>query len=99
MSTFQAPAPARPQHPVVRVAIVFSGKRKSGKDFLSDQLYERCGADVSEIGRLSGPLKKAFADERGLDFQQLLTDGSRRRAEKRSTVVRALAATPRAPRG
>lgn len=55
-----------------RLVLLFSGKRKSGKDFVTDALQSRLGADVSAILRLSGPLKEQFAQEHNLDFQRLL---------------------------
>ena len=64
-----------------RLVIIFSGKRKSGKDFVTDRLKEaiveqsRGNPNVCAIGRLSGPLKKSYAEENGLDFAQLLSDG------------------------
>ncbi|KAJ8598184.1 hypothetical protein CTAYLR_007381 [Chrysophaeum taylorii] len=61
----------RRQRPV-RVVIVFSGKRKSGKDFCSDALLARFAHGLAEIGRLSGPLKHAYASEHGLDYGELL---------------------------
>jgi phosphomevalonate kinase len=47
---------------------------QSGKDFVCEKLLERLGG-AAEIGRLSAPLKQAFAEENGLDFKELLTDG------------------------
>lgn len=55
-----------------RLVLLFSGKRKSGKDFVTDALQNRLGADVSAILRLSGPLKEQYAQEHNLDFQRLL---------------------------
>ena len=49
----------------VRRVVAFSGKRKSGKDFICEQLQTLFGDGEAEIGRLSSPLKKAFADEHG----------------------------------
>lgn len=57
------------------LVLVFSGKRKCGKDFTTDKLVERL-SEVCEIRRLSAPLKKAYADEHGLDYEKLLTAGS-----------------------
>ncbi|XP_038074096.1 phosphomevalonate kinase-like [Patiria miniata] len=54
------------------VVLVFSGKRKSGKDFTTDILLERLGADLCVILRLSGPLKFQYAKENNLDFNKLL---------------------------
>ena len=60
----------------VQLAIVFAGKRKSGKDYCSDRLLALIGDEVAEIGRLSGPLKKAYAEEHDLDYAELLTASS-----------------------
>ena len=57
-------------HP--RIVLLFSGKRKSGKDYITDRLQERLGAR-SVILRLSGPLKECYAKDHGLDFQQMLS--------------------------
>ena len=54
--------------------IMMSGKRKSGKDFVASRLYKHFGENVSII-RLSAPLKKAFATENNLDYENLLTSG------------------------
>ena len=60
----------------VQLAIIFAGKRKSGKDYCSDRLLALIGDEVAEIGRLSGPLKKAYAEEHDLDYAELLTASS-----------------------
>ena len=76
--------------------LLFSGKRKSGKDHLTEWLLKflNQGQDVKDeyseaylkdisykpkqnnfavILRLSGPLKKCYAENNGLDFQALLS--------------------------
>mmetsp|Transcript_13437 Transcript_13437/g.40638 ORF Transcript_13437/g.40638 Transcript_13437/m.40638 type:complete len:226 (-) Transcript_13437:107-784(-) len=55
-----------------RVVVIFSGKRKCGKDYCSDLLMTLFPG-VAEIGRLSGPLKRAYAEEHGLDYDRLLS--------------------------
>ncbi|XP_039243601.1 phosphomevalonate kinase-like isoform X3 [Pipra filicauda] len=55
-----------------RVVLLLSGKRKSGKDFVAEELRSRLGPDVCTILRLSGPLKEQYAKEHGLNFQRLL---------------------------
>ncbi|KAF6021927.1 pmvk [Bugula neritina] len=55
-----------------RVILVFSGKRKSGKDYVTDMLQELLGDSVSHIMKLSAPLKKQYAIEHNLDFERLL---------------------------
>ncbi len=49
--------------------LVFSGKRKSGKDYVTDIIRERLGTDVCSILRLSGPLKEQYAKVMNLDTQ------------------------------
>ncbi|XP_052793962.1 phosphomevalonate kinase-like isoform X1 [Mya arenaria] len=56
----------------VKHVFLFSGKRKSGKDYISDRLQKRLGLDVCLILRLSGPLKEQYAKDHGLDYQELL---------------------------
>lgn len=41
---------------------------------MTDRLLHMLG-EHAEIGRLSGPLKKAYADEHNLDYKELLSDG------------------------
>ncbi|XP_062278070.1 phosphomevalonate kinase [Scomber scombrus] len=57
------------------LVLVFCGKRKSGKDFVTDLILNRLGADVCCILRLSGPLKHQYAEEHSLDLDQLLGPG------------------------
>lgn len=58
-----------------RLVLVFSGKRKSGKDYVTDWILERLGPQVCCVLRLSGPLKQQYAQEHGLDLDQLLGPG------------------------
>ncbi|XP_015427268.1 PREDICTED: phosphomevalonate kinase isoform X2 [Myotis davidii] len=44
-----------------RLVLLFSGKRKSGKDFVTEALQSRLGEDVCAVLRLSGPLKEQYA--------------------------------------
>ncbi|KAM9310572.1 phosphomevalonate kinase [Pholidichthys leucotaenia] len=57
------------------LVLVFSGKRKSGKDFITDLILERLGSELCCVLRLSGPLKQQYAQEHGLDLDQLLGPG------------------------
>lgn len=60
-----------------KVVLLFSGKRKSGKDYITELLASRL-REKAIILRLSGPLKECYAGEKGLDFEQMLTSGSYR---------------------
>lgn len=65
-----------------RKILLFSGKRKSGKDHLTDWLLSYLNHHRSSGGRLSavvlklaGPLKKCYARDQGLDFESLMSSG------------------------
>lgn len=55
-----------------KVILVISGKRKSGKDFMTDLLVKRLGPEKCAVIRLSGPIKERYALEHNLDYQKLL---------------------------
>lgn len=55
-----------------KIILLFSGKRKSGKDFLTDHLYDKIGAEKSVIIRLSAPIKSQWAKKNDLEFEKLL---------------------------
>lgn len=57
---------------VVAVVLLFSGKRKSGKDYVVAELSKLLGEEKCEVLRLSAPLKKQYALEHDLDFEKLL---------------------------
>ena len=49
-----------------RSVILLSGKRKSGKDFVAERLLPALGGEDAVVVRLSGPLKKCYAEEHNL---------------------------------
>lgn len=70
-----------------RLVLLFSGKRKSGKDFVTEALQSRLGGDVCAVLRLSGPLKEQYAQEHGLNFQRLLDASSYKETYRRNMIV------------
>ncbi|CAH2327491.1 phosphomevalonate kinase [Pelobates cultripes] len=68
------------------LVLVFSGKRKSGKDYVTELIRERLGPDTCAVLRLSGPLKEQYAQEKGLDFQRLL-DASGYKEKYRADMI------------
>uniref|UniRef100_A0A8C3IRL2 Phosphomevalonate kinase n=1 Tax=Chrysemys picta bellii TaxID=8478 RepID=A0A8C3IRL2_CHRPI len=70
-----------------RLVLLLSGKRKSGKDFVAEEIQNRLGPDVCAILQLSGPLKEQYAKEHGLDFQRLL-DASDYKETYRQDMIR-----------
>ncbi|KAM5293933.1 phosphomevalonate kinase isoform 1-T2 [Glossophaga mutica] len=70
-----------------RLVLLFSGKRKSGKDFVTEALQSRLGANVCAVLRLSSPLKEQYAQERGLDFQRLLDASTYKEAYRKDMIL------------
>uniref|UniRef100_A0A8C2IC57 Phosphomevalonate kinase n=1 Tax=Cyprinus carpio TaxID=7962 RepID=A0A8C2IC57_CYPCA len=58
-----------------RIILLFSGKRKSGKDYVTDLIQKRLTAEMCCILRLSAPLKQQYAQDHSLDYEQLLGSG------------------------
>nr|XP_003703512.1 PREDICTED: phosphomevalonate kinase [Megachile rotundata] len=58
-----------------RIILLFSGKRKCGKDYITNALQERIGCDNSGVIKLSGPIKSHWAKSLGLDIDLLMGDG------------------------
>jgi len=54
------------------IIYMISGKRKSGKDFISDRLKARIG-EAATIVRIAGPIKYLFSQHKNLDFERMLT--------------------------
>ena len=73
--------------PQLRLVVVFSGKRKSGKDYVTDSMLARLGAGRAEIGRLSAPLKRVYAEEHGLDYAKLLSAGPYKERYRKDMIV------------
>nr|XP_046158331.1 phosphomevalonate kinase-like isoform X2 [Oncorhynchus gorbuscha] len=68
--------------------LLLSGKHKSGKYYVTDLIHKRLGPDVCCILRISGPLKQQYAQDHGLDFEELLgADCERHMTSVRSAVV------------
>ncbi|CAL4122726.1 unnamed protein product, partial [Meganyctiphanes norvegica] len=54
--------------------LLFSGKRKSGKDYITDLLHNRLRNSGQCVTiRISGPIKKQYAADHNLDYEKLLT--------------------------
>ncbi|XP_013183683.1 phosphomevalonate kinase [Amyelois transitella] len=56
-----------------RIILLFSGKRKSGKDYLTDNL-QKILTDRCEIIKISRPIKSHWAKEKNLNLNELLCD-------------------------
>ena len=73
-----------------RKILLFCGKRKSGKDFVTEKLKSSLDANPtlppSVIVRLSGPIKRCYADKHGLDFERL-SDASDYKETHRKNMI------------
>ncbi|XP_037927357.1 probable phosphomevalonate kinase [Teleopsis dalmanni] len=66
--------------------ILISGKRKCGKDFLSEKLQKRLG-ERSQIIRISEPIKSEWAKKRNLNLEELLSDGPYKEQYRKEMIV------------
>ncbi|CAH0399511.1 unnamed protein product [Chilo suppressalis] len=55
-----------------QVILLFSGKRKSGKDYLTDHLQQRLKNECGVI-KISAPIKSYWAKENNLNLNELLS--------------------------
>ncbi|KAL0267375.1 UNVERIFIED_CONTAM: hypothetical protein PYX00_009664 [Menopon gallinae] len=53
--------------------LLFSGKRKSGKDYFTDKLLELCNADEVAVIKISLPIKSHFSKLYNLDLNDLMS--------------------------
>lgn len=59
---------------------------RASQDYVTDRLVAALQGHAT-IGRLSGPLKGAYAKEHGLDFAQLLSDGPYKEKYRADMIV------------
>ncbi|VVC30188.1 Higher eukaryotic phosphomevalonate kinase [Cinara cedri] len=66
--------------------LLFSGKRKCGKDYVTDAIHKRIGPEKCVIIRLSGPIKKYWAQTKSLQFDELLSDGEMKEQHRKAMI-------------
>jgi len=71
----------------VKTILLFSGKRKSGKDFITDKLLAKIGDDKGEIIRISEPIKSTWAKEQNLNLTELLSDGPYKEKYRKEMII------------
>jgi len=59
------------QHP--KIIIVVSGKRKSGKDFFTNNLVKLISEEDCHILRVSSPIKRHFCEKYNLSYSEMIT--------------------------
>ncbi|XP_003391475.1 PREDICTED: phosphomevalonate kinase-like [Amphimedon queenslandica] len=65
-----------------KVVLLFTGKRKSGKDYVVSKLKEMLKPEDCSIIRLSAPLKKQYSIEHNLDYDRLLDSSPYKEAHR-----------------
>ncbi|KAH8334049.1 hypothetical protein KR059_006183 [Drosophila kikkawai] len=65
--------------------VLISGKRKCGKDYLSERLQKRLDGR-SRIVRISEPIKSEWARKHNLNLSELLTDGPYKEKFRRDMI-------------
>ncbi|TKR61301.1 hypothetical protein L596_028426 [Steinernema carpocapsae] len=71
----------------IKVVICFSGKRKSGKDFVSARLLAKIREEFeAELVGISWSLKDEFAAIEGVDKEELKTDGPMKEVYRKRMV-------------
>ncbi|EPB72429.1 putative phosphomevalonate kinase [Ancylostoma ceylanicum] len=60
---------------MVKLVVLISGKRKSGKDYCCKALKKALEPLKVSIHGVSHSLKKIYANNHGLDYSQLISDG------------------------
>eukprot|EP00116_Pleurobrachia_bachei_P010973 sb/3471235/ len=73
--------------PLPSSIILLSGKRKSGKDFVAGGIEKVLGTGKCSILRLSNAIKKEYAELKGVNYQELLTDGPYKELYRREMIV------------
>ncbi|ETN65625.1 phosphomevalonate kinase [Anopheles darlingi] len=69
------------------IVLLVSGKRKCGKDYLSDALLKRLGHNRAQILRISEPIKRYWATQKGLNLDELLSDGAYKENYRKEMIV------------
>ncbi|RZF33083.1 hypothetical protein LSTR_LSTR009812 [Laodelphax striatellus] len=69
------------------VIILFGGKRKCGKDYITDLLLKRLNPDDAVIVRLSAPIKHHWSKENNLDVDELLGSSDYKENHRKAMVA------------
>ncbi|CAL8088242.1 unnamed protein product [Orchesella dallaii] len=70
-----------------KILLVINGKRKSGKDFVTEQLLQRLDKEKVAVFRIAVPIKHYWAVKNDLDFERLL-DTSAYKEQHRFEMVK-----------
>jgi phosphomevalonate kinase len=66
--------------------LLFSGKRKSGKDYITDIIYDRLGTDNATLIKISASIKSHWAEKHDLNFEELMSAGEYKEAHRQGMI-------------
>ncbi|PSN42693.1 Phosphomevalonate kinase [Blattella germanica] len=67
--------------------LLFSGKRKSGKDYITDKIMERISTENAVMIKISAPIKSYWADKHGLCLNELMGTGEYKEKHRQDMVT------------
>ncbi|KDR07077.1 phosphomevalonate kinase [Zootermopsis nevadensis] len=66
--------------------LLFSGKRKSGKDYITDRIFDRLGKDNAAMIKISAPIKTHWAEKHDLNFEELMGTGEYKEKHRQDMI-------------
>ena len=70
-----------------KLIIVISGKRKSGKDFITEKIIAKLGNGNCFVMRVAGPIKKHFCELYAMDYQKMLTSTNYKETIREEMII------------
>ena len=70
-----------------KLIIVISGKRKSGKDFITEKIIAKLGNGNCFVMRVAGPIKKHFCELYSMDYQKMLTSTNYKETIREEMII------------
>ena len=72
----------------VKLVVLFAGKRKSGKDYVTERLRGRLPSEVdAAFVHISSPIKRKYAEMHSLDFDELMSTSSYKEMHRAAMVT------------
>ncbi|KAK7604395.1 hypothetical protein V9T40_005581 [Parthenolecanium corni] len=69
-----------------KIVLLFSGKRKSGKDYITDLLISKLDPNQAIVLKISAPIKSFWAKSNNLNFDHLLSASSYKEQHRRAMI-------------
>ena len=72
---------------IPKVIIVVSGKRKSGKDYVTNNVVNEVSKNDCHIMRVAAPIKKHFCQKYNMNYEEMMT-ASQYKEQRREEMIR-----------